>query len=257
MSDPSGLFYDESPHHYIANAKKDVELVNSVLVSDKSRINNDIRGQVTSATTSLMSNIGHAAVVISALQAEIAHLKMAILELKGGQDRTCVSSDLLQAECSGDSVLQDTQEFPPLPKQSNNLIQNEKMATHIPTMKQGIKRWSSSNARTKRRNIIQGQGEKDPELKAVERKKIIHAFSFAPETTEDQIKAYMIKKDPKLVLEVEKVITRGNHHASFKISLPESEYDNWMTPERWPLNKRVNQWFFRRKPQATAGIQQE
>jgi hypothetical protein len=87
----------------------------------------------------------------------------------------------------------------------------------------------------------------------VERRLFIHAFSFAPNTTEEQVKTYMTKKmnGQDYDIDVEKIITKG-HHASFKIGVPSSKYEDWLNPEMWPVNARINRWIFRRRPIPTA-----
>jgi hypothetical protein len=190
----------DSPHDYITKAKRDVDVIIGVLLGENSRLNNDLRRQVVEATTNLMTNIGHTAVVLSTLQAENLQLKFAMLDLKNQQNEVAVQKE-------------NTDERDRLPKiQSNDSPQ---LATNNidPTTSERVKK----HVQRSRREVITCRGDVDECLLTVPRKKHIHAFSFAPETTEDQIKTYMQKKDPDASKDivVEKIVTARGTHASF------------------------------------------
>lgn len=261
-SGPIGLLHtgNESPHSYIESAKNDIDLINSILVSDKSRLNNDIRGQVINTTTSLLSNVGHASIALASLQTENVQLRMEILELRN-QLNTLFSSNKIIATENNErtSDLSDKILKSKLTDYHTNKVNMDRtVSTHGIALAADSYAAKVSNAvqvRTKpnRRPIISGQGTCDPDLKTVERKRFIHAFSFDPETSEEQILSYMKRKDPDIVVKVEKIVTKGDY-ASFKIAVPASRTDNWLKPEMWPLNASINEWTFRRSPRPTAII---
>jgi hypothetical protein len=244
---------EDSPHIFISNAKKDIDVINSILMVEKPKINIDARGEVCSATTSLIANIGHASIVIASLQTINTQLRMEILELRNQLKKPTTNintefpamqpsirstqfSAVLKAgmdECNGESS--DNTDCNTSGEQQRTISSRLTNANH---RRLNETTFSQRNI-SKRRPIIRGIGVADSKLKTVEQRRHVHAFSFTPDTTTEQIEAYIKKKDTSSDAEVEKVVTKGDY-ASFRISFPASKTDDWLKPEMWPVHTRIN-----------------
>lgn len=105
---------------------------------------------------------------------------------------------------------------------------------------------------TKRRTINIGTGKEDNELQTVEQLKYIQAWSFKPNTTEENILNFLNKivRSDEYFVEKRKILSIK--HASFIIGIPESLYPRINTPAAWPPRVRYSDWFLAR-PRAERG----
>lgn len=100
--------------------------------------------------------------------------------------------------------------------------------------------------RSTTRPICKGTGTQDDALIIVRRNLHLHAFMFHHDTTEDQIRNYLNKQNSAIEFTVEKLATRHDRYASFKIGIPEHEFSYFLNPNVWPANVAFNEWTFRR-----------
>lgn len=100
-----------------------------------------------------------------------------------------------------------------------------------------------SRVQTKSRKIFSGAGKEDLDLQTVERLKYIQAWSFKPDTTEDNIRKFLNKINKSNEYFVQKRQIKTDRHASFIIGIPESCYDRVNTPAVWPPGVRYSDWF--------------
>ncbi|KAJ2937981.1 hypothetical protein O0L34_g4912 [Tuta absoluta] len=106
----------------------------------------------------------------------------------------------------------------------------------------------------KSKKVLVGTSNDTGELQSVEKLKFIQAWSFKPETTEDQLRNYLnnIEKCDDYV--VEKRNIRTDRHAAFTIGMPESLYTRLISPTSWPQGVRVSDWIrFRGPPRGQRG----
>ena len=92
-----------------------------------------------------------------------------------------------------------------------------------------------------RRIIIRGSGPSSPNLAAAPRMKTVHAFYLAKNTTINQVEAFVKQIRPSAEPRAERIVPRGDY-ASFKIRVPEADFDTLMAPEVWPTGVAVNEW---------------
>lgn len=98
----------------------------------------------------------------------------------------------------------------------------------------------------KRISAIRGTAGPDVTmLKAVAFRKYIHLWNMI--SCGDDIQAYLQKLFPDVTCTVEELKSRGDYK-SFKVGIPPECYERCMSPETWPTNARVKDWFFRRQP---------
>lgn len=94
--------------------------------------------------------------------------------------------------------------------------------------------------------VVTGERKDATELQTVERLKHIQAWSFSPETTEQNILSYLNKLLPCKDYTVVKRQLKTNKHSAFVIGFPESLYDRMCSPSSWPQNVKLSDWFLRR-----------
>ena len=90
-----------------------------------------------------------------------------------------------------------------------------------------------------RRIIIRGSGPSSPNLVVAPRMKTVHAFYLAKNTTINQVEAFVKQIRPSAEPRAERIVPRGDY-ASFKIRVPEADFDTLMAPEVWPTGVAVN-----------------
>lgn len=105
---------------------------------------------------------------------------------------------------------------------------------------------SRPKRRKKQQTIIVGTGSEDNELQTVETIKYLQAWSFRPETTEENIKYFLNKEVKSDDYFVEKRIIKTDRHASFVIGIPESLFTRFKSPVVWPPGVKLTDWFQRR-----------
>lgn len=101
-------------------------------------------------------------------------------------------------------------------------------------------------ARSSKRRVVTGSGQKDEQLKTVEKLKYLQAWSFKPETTEQNVLTYLNKLQVSEHYIVEKRVINTTRHAAFVIAFPESLNDTINTPAAWPAGVKWSDWFPRR-----------
>lgn len=107
--------------------------------------------------------------------------------------------------------------------------------------------WQSARkARNSKRRVVIGSGQEDDELKTVEKLKYLQAWSFKPETTEQNVLTYLKKLQDCDQYTVEKRVIKTTRHAAFVIAFPESLNDRINTPVAWPAGVKLSDWFPRR-----------
>lgn len=115
--------------------------------------------------------------------------------------------------------------------------------THNPTEASNIKRKITKvpeNSSKAQFTSIRGTAGPDTTtLKAVDPRKYLHLWNMASET--DEVLAYMHKICSKETCSVEKLKSRGNYK-SYKIGIPEADFDKCLSPELWPTNARIKEW---------------
>lgn len=101
-------------------------------------------------------------------------------------------------------------------------------------------------ARNFKRRVVTGSGQEDDELKTVEKLKYLQAWSFKPETTEQNVLTYLNKLQDCDKYIVEKRLIKTTRHAAFVIAFPESLNETINTPTAWPTGVKLSDWFPRR-----------
>lgn len=96
-----------------------------------------------------------------------------------------------------------------------------------------------------KRTVIKGSGSIDSDLQTVERVRKIHACFFKPETTPEMILAYMNKKSMCAEYHVEKLKLTHNYYSSFTVTVPNSQFELFMSAENWPARTEISEWFRR------------
>lgn len=87
--------------------------------------------------------------------------------------------------------------------------------------------------RARRTDTILGSNINNLEIKAVESRRHIFISRLSPETTEDQIKKHLLNNNIP-TLQVEKLATRSNDIAAFKVQVPFSEMKKTFDSTIWP-----------------------
>lgn len=110
--------------------------------------------------------------------------------------------------------------------------------------------WQKVTKRSRQKNnrqkaVIRGSGIFDSELQTVERVRKIHVCFFKPDTSEEALKTYMVKKSPYDGYVVNKLKLKHNHYASFVITVPHSKFDFFMSADNWPERTEISEWFRR------------
>lgn len=101
----------------------------------------------------------------------------------------------------------------------------------------------SKNRIKKSRQVLVGSSKDTNQLQSIERLKYIQAWSFRPETTEEQVTAFLKKTKESNDYFVQKRILKTDRHASFIIGVPESIYNCFNSPTVWPQGVRYCDWF--------------
>lgn len=101
----------------------------------------------------------------------------------------------------------------------------------------------STRNQRKQRKIIEGAGEKNLELKTVEKLQFIQAWSFAPETTTANISKHLNSIHSSNEYTVQKREIKTTRHAAFVIGIPESLFEKISKPSVWPSGVRFAEWF--------------
>ena len=91
------------------------------------------------------------------------------------------------------------------------------------------------------RRIIRCSGPPSPNLAVARRTKMVHAFYLAKDTTADQVESFVKQFRPSAEPRVETIVARGDY-ASFKIRVPETDFDALIAPDFWPAGVAVNEW---------------
>ncbi|KAG7299882.1 hypothetical protein JYU34_016902 [Plutella xylostella] len=105
---------------------------------------------------------------------------------------------------------------------------------------------NNTKRKKKPQTIIVGSGCEDNELQTVETIKYLQAWSFRPETTEDNVRHFLNKVAKSDDYFIEKRVLKTDRHASFVIGIPESLYTNFKSPTVWPPRVKLTDWFQRR-----------
>lgn len=98
-------------------------------------------------------------------------------------------------------------------------------------------------SKNQQRKINVGSGEEDNTLKSVEQLKYIQAWSFAPDTTVENVTNFVTKVAPSSQYIVKKRDIKTKRHSSFVIGIPESLYPVLASPNVWPPGVRFTEWF--------------
>ncbi|KAJ2937426.1 hypothetical protein O0L34_g18615 [Tuta absoluta] len=94
--------------------------------------------------------------------------------------------------------------------------------------------------------ITRGDGETSEILCAAERTRYLHVWGARPETTEDNMIAYLNGKNISSSYSAVKLSTkRLTNYASFKIGVPEELADECISPQFWPKGLSAERWLFR------------
>lgn len=101
-------------------------------------------------------------------------------------------------------------------------------------------------------SVIVGTGSVTADLHTVEKLKFIQAWSFKPDTTEEQLRSHLNKIAKSEEYVVEKREIKTDRHAAFIIGMPESLYKDMISPISWPQGVRIADWF-RIRPRAQRG----
>lgn len=109
------------------------------------------------------------------------------------------------------------------------------------------------NKRSQKRKIVSGMGKTDDELQTVEKIKYLQAWSFKPDTTEENVLKYLNKLEQCEEYIVEKRIIKTDKFSSFVIGFPERLYDKLSSPSSWPPQVKVSDWF-RVRPRVPRGV---
>ncbi|KAJ2938840.1 hypothetical protein O0L34_g18466 [Tuta absoluta] len=108
--------------------------------------------------------------------------------------------------------------------------------------------------RTKNTEVIVGTSNVACDLQSVEKLTYISAWSFKPDTTEDQLRNYLNTVESSSEYVVEKRTIKSNVHAAFIIGMPENLYPRLVSPTSWPQGVRIANWSrFRGVPRAERG----
>lgn len=143
--------------------------------------------------------------------------------------------DLQSASTSAAAVASSSASVPPPPSKPQT---------------QPITSYSDALRRPRSRPISKGTGSIDDNLVAVPKNLHLHVFMFHITTTEEQVSSFLKKKKPELEFTVEKLMTKHERYASFKIGIPEKSFNFFLDPTIWPENVAFNEWSFRRpRPQ--------
>lgn len=94
-----------------------------------------------------------------------------------------------------------------------------------------------------RRQIVVGTGKPDDSIQAVERLRYIQAWSFKPDTTAEEVLAFLNKVQPSKNYSVEKRELKTTRHASFVIGIPEGLWTQLTEPSVWPHGVKFSDWF--------------
>lgn len=107
--------------------------------------------------------------------------------------------------------------------------------------------WTEVRSKKPRR-VSSLRGTAGPEtttLKAVEYRKYIHLWNMVSGT--EEVQTYLQKLFPEAGCTIEELKPKGDYK-SFKIGVPPELYLKCVSPNIWPTNARVKEWFFRRQP---------
>ena len=97
-----------------------------------------------------------------------------------------------------------------------------------------------------KRQIVVGAGVVDEQLKTTVRLKHLQAWSFAPDTTVEAVRSYLLKTASNENITVIKRDIKTDRHASFVVGVPEILYALFNSPTAWPPGVRVSEWFLAR-----------
>lgn len=102
--------------------------------------------------------------------------------------------------------------------------------------------------------VLKGENSKIGSLQAIEKKKYLHVWSLHLDTSNEGILSHVkeICGDGDNI-SVEKIAPKTKRdYSSFKIGVPESQYEKIARADVWPLNTRFSDWIWFRSPRPTA-----
>lgn len=114
---------------------------------------------------------------------------------------------------------------------------------------------SYTKRKPKRPSVVAGTGSIVEGLQTVEKLKFIQAWSFHPDTSEEQVRKHINNIEKSKDYLVEKRQIKTDRHASFIIGMPESLHSRLSSASSWPHGVRFADWF-RFRPRGERGAPQ-
>ncbi|KAJ2937828.1 hypothetical protein O0L34_g4246 [Tuta absoluta] len=120
--------------------------------------------------------------------------------------------------------------------------------------------WQTAGSR-KRRNylnyrnkqVVRGCGAPSDLLCAADNVKYLHVWGARPDTTEANVISYLNAKKSSTNYTVVKMTSkRSADYASFKVGVPENDYEECVKPQFWPKGFKAERWLFRLERPASA-----
>ncbi|XP_045460403.1 uncharacterized protein LOC123670871 [Harmonia axyridis] len=101
------------------------------------------------------------------------------------------------------------------------------------------------SSRRNRSALVVGRSAESSTVLGIEKKRALHVSRLRPDTSTDDLKAFLNKNFPSV--ECEKIQSRyPESYASFKVLIPITEFDKVKNADNWPKNASVNYFFLNR-----------
>ncbi|KAK9752996.1 hypothetical protein QE152_g3783 [Popillia japonica] len=98
--------------------------------------------------------------------------------------------------------------------------------------------------RKRKTNIIRGSAENNLTIRAVKRLCHMHVYGLAVETSETDLKSYLVSCNVRDVSCERLQARRPNDYSSFKVSCELDDMDIMKDPNIWPKGTKINRFFF-------------
>lgn len=123
------------------------------------------------------------------------------------------------------------------------------------TVDDGWKKVIRKKAKFTAKTAQTGGNSKISSFQAIQKKKFLHVWSLHPDTSEEAIKEHVKSIIDSEDINVEKIIPKTRRdYSSFRVGIPESQFDKVNNTDSWPVNTQFNEWiWFRPSYKTTKG----